>query len=121
MFQLIFVDQYQSTSLRTSKQEYLIPHYVQQPFSLDMIVEILETYDRFGLGPSHIQIYANWKEKQVAEFVSRCNYGDDKPDIHQSVAQARATLHQSSSVISLADCFSLFTQSESLNYVMINC
>jgi hypothetical protein len=114
VFQLTLIDQYQSTS----KQEYPILHDVQWPLYLEKIVEILDTYDGPGLGPSHIQVYANWHEKYLGEFLSKWSYADDKPDIHQSVAQARATLHQpSSSLISLSDCFSLFTQSESLNYV----
>jgi len=114
VFQLSLIDQYQSTS----KQEYPIPHDIQWPLYLEKIVEILDTYDGPELGPSHIQIYANWHEKYLGEFLSKWTNNDDKPDIHQSVAQARATLHQpSSSLISLADCFSLFTQSESLNYV----
>ncbi|CAF2848126.1 unnamed protein product [Rotaria sp. Silwood2] len=117
VFQLTLVDQYQSTSFGTLKQEYSISHDVQWPLYLEKIIEILDAHDGPGIGPSHIQVYANWHEKFVGEFLSKWPYGDDKPDIHQSVAQARATLHQpSSSLISLADCFSLFTQSESLNY-----
>jgi hypothetical protein len=114
VFQLTLVDQYQSTS----KQEYSIVHDVPLPLYLEKIIEILDTYDGPELGPSHLQVYANWYEKYLGEFLSKWANSDDKPDIHQSVAQARATLHQPiSSVISLADCFSLFTQSESLNYV----
>jgi hypothetical protein len=114
VFQLSFIDQYQSIS----KQEYSIPHDIQLPLYLEKIVEILDTYDGLELGPAHIQVYANWNEKYLGEFLSKCSSNDDKPDIHQSVSQARATLHQpTSSLISLADCFSLFTQSESLNYV----
>ncbi|CAF1391358.1 unnamed protein product [Rotaria sordida] len=117
VFQLTLVDQYQSTSFGTLKQEYSIPHDIQWPLYLEKIIEIHHAYDGPGIGPSHIQVYANWHEKFVGEFLSKWPYGDDKPDIHQSVAQARATLHQpSSTLISLADCFSLFTQSESLNY-----
>ncbi|CAF1436249.1 unnamed protein product [Rotaria sp. Silwood1] len=117
VFQLTLIDQYQSTLFGTLKQEYSISHDVQWPLYLEKILEILDAYDGPGIGPSHIQVYANWHEKFVGEFLSKWPYGDDKPDIHQSVAQARATLHQpSSSLISLADCFSLFTQSESLNY-----
>jgi len=114
VFQLTLVDQYQTIS----KQEYPILHDVQWPLYLEKIIEILDTYDGLELGPSHIQIYANWHEKYLEEFLSKWSSNDDKPDIHQSVVQARATLHQpSSTLISLADCFSLFTQSESLNYV----
>ncbi|CAF1315353.1 unnamed protein product [Adineta steineri] len=117
VFQLTLVDQYQTTTSGTLKQEYPIIHDVQLPLYLEKIVEILDTYDGPGLGPSHIQVYANWHEKYLGEFLSKWACGDDKPDVHQSVTQARATLHQpSSSLISLADCFSLFTQSESLNY-----
>ena len=118
VFQLSLIDQYQTTTSETLKQEYPIIHDVQWPLYLEKIVEILDTYDGPGLGPSHIQVYANWHEKYLEEFLSKWACGDDKPDVHQSVTQARATLHQpSSSLISLADCFSLFTQSESLNYV----
>ena len=118
VFQLTLIDQYQITSAGASKEEYPVLHDVQLPLYLEKIVEILDTYDGPGLGPSHIQVYANWNEKYLGEFRSKWACSDDKPDIHQSVAQARATMHQpSSSLISLADCFSLFTQSESLNYV----
>lgn len=120
VFQLSLIDQYQSTTNGTFKQEYPIVHDVQWPLYLEKIVEILDAYNGPGLGPSHIQVYANWNEKYLGQFISKWGSTDDKPDIHQSVAQARATLHQpssSSSSISLADCFSLFTQSESLNYV----
>lgn len=118
VFQLTLVDQYQSTPCGTVKQEYSIPHDVQWPLYLEKTVEILDAYDGPGIGPSHLQVYANWNERYLSEFLSKWPYGDDKPDVHQSVAQARATLHQpTSSSISLADCFSLFTQSESLNYV----
>jgi hypothetical protein len=118
VFQLTLIDQYQSTTNGTIKQEYPIPHDVQWPLYLEKIVEILDAYDGPGLGPSHIQVYANWHEKYLGQFISKWGCNDDKPDIHQSVAQARAALHQpSSSIISLADCFSLFTQSESLNHV----
>ncbi len=118
VFQLSLVDQYQTATSDTLKQEYPIVHDVQWPLYLEKIVELLDTYDGPGLGPSHIQVYANWNEKYLGEFLSKWACGDDKPDVHQSVTQARATLHQSSSsLISLADCFSLFTQSESLNYV----
>ncbi|CAF1655369.1 unnamed protein product, partial [Adineta ricciae] len=117
VFQLTLIDQYQITSAGASKEEYPVLHDVQLPLYLEKIVEILDTYDGPGLGPSHIQVYANWNEKYLGEFRSKWACSDDKPDIHQSVAQARATMHQpSSSLISLADCFSLFTQSESLNY-----
>ncbi|UJR22199.1 hypothetical protein I4U23_025263 [Adineta vaga] len=117
VFQLTLVDQYQMTSTGTSKEEYPVLHDVQLPLYLEKIVEILDTYDGPGLGPSHIQVYANWHEKYLEEFLSKWACSDDKPDVHQSVAQARATIHQPSSPsISLADCFSLFTQSESLNY-----
>ncbi|CAF1201753.1 unnamed protein product [Rotaria magnacalcarata] len=117
VFQLTLVDQYQPTSFGTVKQEYSIPHGVSLPLFLEKTVEILDAYDGPGIGPSHLQVYANWNERHVGEILSKWPYSDDKPDIHQSVAQARATLHQpSSSLISLADCFSLFTQSESLNY-----
>ncbi|CAF1157842.1 unnamed protein product [Adineta steineri] len=117
VFQLSLVDQYQSTSNGIVKQEYPIPHDVQWPLYLEKIVEILDAYDGPGLGPSHIQVYANWHEKYLGQFISKWGCNDDKPDIHQSVTQARALLHQpSSSLISLADCFSLFTQSESLNH-----
>jgi hypothetical protein len=116
VFQLTLIDQYQSTY----KQEYPILHDVQWPLYLEKIVEILDTYDGPELGPSHIQVYANWHEKYLGEFLSKWGNNDDKPDIHQSVTQARATLHQpTSSLISLADCLSLFTQSESLNYVCL--
>jgi hypothetical protein len=115
VFQLTLVDHYQSIS----KQEYPIVHNVQWPLYLERIIEILDTYDGSELGPAHIQVYANWQEKYLGEFLSKRSNTDDQPDIHQSVIQARAILHQptSSSSISLADCFSLFTQSESLNYV----
>lgn len=114
VFQLALIDQYQSIS----KEEYPIHSDLQWPLYLEKLVEILDTYDGPGLGPSHIQVYATWNEKYLTEFLSRWSTADDKPDIHESVAQARATLHQSTSpLISLADCFSLFTQSESLNYV----
>lgn len=117
VFQLSLIDQYQSTTNRILKQEYPIVHDVQWPLYLEKIVEILDAYDGPGLGPSHIQVYANWNEKYLGQFISKWGCIDDKPDIHQSVAQARAALHQpSSSSISLADCFSLFTQSESLNH-----
>jgi hypothetical protein len=118
VFQLSLIDHYQSTTGGTIKQEYPILHDVQWPLYLEKIVEILDAYDGPGLGPSHIQVYANWHEKYLGQFISKWGCNDDKPDIHQSVAQARAALHQpSSSQISLADCFSLFTQSESLNHV----
>lgn len=118
VFQLALVDQYQSTS----KEEYPIHSDLQWPLYLEKIVEILDTYDGPELGPSHIQVYANWHEKYLSEFLSKWSSTDDKPDIHESVAQARATLHQPTSpLISLADCFSLFTQSESLNYVSTDC
>lgn len=118
VFQLSLIDQYQSTINGTIKQEYPILHDVQWPLYLEKIVEILDAYDGPGLGPSHIQVYANWHERYLGQFISRWGCHDDKPDIHQSVAQARTALHQpSSSLISLADCFSLFTQSESLNHV----
>jgi hypothetical protein len=118
VFQLSLIDQYQSTTGGTIKQEYPILHDVQWPLYLEKIVEILDAYDGPGLGPSHIQVYANWHEKYLGQFISKWGCSDDKPDIHQSVTQARAALHQpSSSLISLADCFSLFTQSESLNHV----
>ncbi|CAF3324573.1 unnamed protein product [Rotaria socialis] len=118
VFQLSLIDQYQSTSCETIKKEYPILYDVQWPLYLEKIVEILDAYDGPGLGPSHIQVYANWHEKYLGQFISKWGSSDDKPDIHQSVAQARAALHQpsSSSSISLADCFSLFTQSESLNH-----
>jgi hypothetical protein len=118
VFQLSLIDQYQVTTGGTIKQEYPILHDVQWPLYLEKIVEILDAYDGPGLGPSHIQVYANWHEKYLGQFISKWGCSDDKPDIHQSVAQARTALHQpSSSLISLADCFSLFTQSESLNHV----
>jgi hypothetical protein len=114
VFQLTFVDQYQSTS----KQEYTITYDTPWPLYLEKIVEILDTYDGSELGPAHIQVYANWQAQHVGKFLSKRSNTDDQPDIHQSVIQARAMLHQPiSSSISLADCFSLFTQSESLNYV----
>ncbi|CAF1126018.1 unnamed protein product [Rotaria sordida] len=117
VFQLSLIDQYQSTIGETIKKEYPIPYDIQWPLYLEKIVEILDAYDGPGLGPSHIQVYANWHEKYLGQFISKWGSNDDKPDIHQSVAQARAALHQpSSSLISLADCFSLFTQSESLNH-----
>ncbi|UJR26916.1 hypothetical protein I4U23_008225 [Adineta vaga] len=116
LFQLSLIDQYQSTNNETMKQEHPILHDVQWPLYLEKIVEILDAYDGPGLGPSHIQVYADWQEKYLGQFISKWGCTDDKPDIHQSVAQARAALHQPSSSISLADCFSLFTQSESLNH-----
>lgn len=116
VFQMTLVDQYQTT---LPKPECSIVHDVQWPLYFNKIDEILDTYVGQELGPSHIQIYANWHEKYLVEFLSKWSTNDDKPDIHQSVAQARATLlHQpTSSLISLADCFSLFTQTECLNYV----
>jgi hypothetical protein len=119
VFQMTLIDQYRSSTGACNKQEYPILHDVQWPLYLEKIVEILDAYDGPGLGPSHIQVYANWPEKYLGQFISKWGASDEKPDIHQSVAQARAALHQpsSSTSISLADCFSLFTQSESLNYV----
>lgn len=118
LFHLSLIDHYQPNTSINNRQEYPIAHDVQWPLYLEKIVEILDMYDGPGLGPSHIQVYATWQEKYSAQFISRRAAGDDKPDVHQSVAQARAALHQpSTSTISLADCFSLFTQSESLNYV----
>ena len=118
VFQLALIDHYQSSALAANRQEYPIAHDVQWPLYLEKIVELLDTYDGPGLGPSHIQAYASWPEKYLTQFISKWGSTDDKPDVHQSVAQARAVLHQPpASSISLADCFSLFTQSESLNYV----
>lgn len=119
VFQLSLIDHHRPTTAGAmTKQEYPIHHDVQWPLYLEKIVEILDAYDGPGLGPPHIQVYATWPEKYLGQFISKWGAGDDKPDIHQSVAQARNALHQpSSSSISLADCFSLFTQSESLNYV----
>ena len=119
VFQLSLIDHYQSNNDETTKKEYSIHYDVQWPLYLEKIVEILDAYDGPGLGPSHIQVYAYWHEKYLRQFISKWASNDDKPDVHQSVAQARAALHQplSPSIISLADCFSLFTQSESLNHV----
>ena len=117
VFQLSLIDHYRSNTGATMKQEYPIHHDVQWPLYLEKIVEILDAYDGHGLGPAHIQVYATWPEKYLGQFIAKYGMSDDKPDIHQSVAQARTALHQPSSTsISLADCFSLFTQSESLNY-----
>ena len=119
VFQLSLIDQYQSTNKGIVKQEYPILHDVQWPLYLEKIVEILDAYDGPGLGPPHIQVYADWHEKYLGQFISKWGCNDDKPDVHQSVAQARAALQQPASAISLADCFSLFTQSESLNHVCL--
>ncbi|CAF0860000.1 unnamed protein product [Adineta ricciae] len=116
VFQLSLIDQYQSTNKGIVKQEYPILHDVQWPLYLEKIVEILDTYDGPGLGPPHVQVYADWHEKYLGQFISKWGCNDDKPDVHQSVAQARAALQQPAAAISLADCFSLFTQSESLNH-----
>ncbi|CAF4863065.1 unnamed protein product, partial [Rotaria socialis] len=53
VFQLTLVDQYQSTSFGTVKQEYSIPYGVQLPLFLEKTVEILDAYDGPGIGPSH--------------------------------------------------------------------
>ncbi|CAF0904671.1 unnamed protein product [Didymodactylos carnosus] len=113
LFELYLIDQYQQTRGNVIT-EYPISHGVEWPLYLEKIVEILDASSISFAGPSHLQIYANWDEKHINQFVVKF---DDKPDIHNSVQQAKLLLTPSPSAsITLADCFSLFTQEEILNY-----
>ncbi|CAF1349358.1 unnamed protein product, partial [Didymodactylos carnosus] len=114
LFELFLIDQYQQQTLDNDATEYPITHDVQWPLYLEKIVEILDASSISFAGPSHLQVYADWDEKHISQFIAKF---DDKPDIHNSVQQAKLLLTPSSAApITLADCFSLFTQEEILTH-----